>query len=266
MQPTLSISHLPITLLEFVQCSSALGFNYLIHICDNLTSFKYTQQEDNNLPTSLDYNSVYFKSLQPAPFAEVLSTRRDTLRSITIDISRHSYNYGGVHSDDWIGGMAEYTNLRFLQIRAPNFIGRGRAARFDGTATPRMNLVEFLPTSLEELWTTDISHETVRTITTELVAMVTTSAKRFVKLRKIDVEESGWLKPARSGGGLVGVARWREMYPDYQGLLESSVLVQMEGLERVSEEAGIEFRVRDRSVEAVVDEVDDVFLFAREAF
>lgn len=87
--------------------------------------------------------------------------------------------------------MAEYTNLRFLQIRAPNFIGRGRAACFDANATRKMSLVEFLPSSLERLWITDISHETVRTTTMELVAVVTASAERVVNLRKIDVDGSG---------------------------------------------------------------------------
>lgn len=72
IQPTLSISHSPISHLEFVQCTSALGFNDLIRMCDNPTSFKYTQQEDNNLPASPDYKGVYFKTLQAASLAEDL--------------------------------------------------------------------------------------------------------------------------------------------------------------------------------------------------
>lgn len=87
-EPTLDIESSPITHLEFIQCSSVLGFNYLVNLCPNLQFLKYTQQEDDYNRGSPGYNQIYFETI---------------LRNITINCiprrtdneERHStINYG----------------------------------------------------------------------------------------------------------------------------------------------------------------------------
>jgi hypothetical protein len=260
LEPTLNIKTSPITHLEFIQCSSVLGFNYLIKLCPNLQSFKYTQQEDDCIHRSPGYNNIYFDTLRPTAFKDILSTKRNTLQSVTVDVSRRCSDYGGFYSDDWIGCMADFSQLRYLQIRASNFIGRGRGARLDVDPEPRVALVEFLPASIEELWISGIEKRAMGTIMRELVGLVSVSRERFVGLRKIDVEGRKWLEEKMEGEEQT----WRKMYPDYGVLLQEGVLVATEEVRRVCLETGVEFHVRDTSVEATFEEYDDVFLFARD--
>lgn len=47
--------------------------------------------------------------------------------------------------------MAGFSQLRQLQIRAGNFLGRGHANRSDVDPVPKVGLAVFLPESIEEL-------------------------------------------------------------------------------------------------------------------
>jgi hypothetical protein len=265
LEPTLDIGTSSITHLEFIQCSSVLGFGYLIDLCPNLESFKYTQQEDDCCHRSPGYNSVYFDTLRPTAFRDALARRKNTLQSITVDIARRSSNYGGSYSDDWIGSMADFTKLRYLQIRASNFIGRGHANRWDVDPVPRVGLVEFLPQCIEELWISDISNQAMGRIMREVGRLVLGSGEkgRFGGLKRIDVEGRKWLKEGEGANG-GGKEVWREMYPNYASLLKEDVLVQTERVSCACLERGIEFYVRDSMVEGVFEEYDDVFLFVRD--
>ncbi|KAJ5377520.1 uncharacterized protein N7496_004929 [Penicillium cataractarum] len=259
LEPTLNIERSPLTNLEFIQCSSVLGFNYLIKICPNLHSFKYMQQEDNCLHRSPGYNNIYFDTLRPTPLKDALATRKDTLQSVTVDVSRRSSNYGGFYSDDWIGCMNDFTQLRSLHIRAANFVGLGRSRRLDVNPSPRVPLVEFLPGCIEEVWISEVEDRILGTITGELFGLVC-SGERFGKVRRIDVEGKNWLKGRVEN---IGEEAWRKLYPDYGVLLREDVLVATEEVRTACLRRGIEFHVRDMEVEVVFEEYDDVFLFVR---
>lgn len=55
--------------------------------------------------------------------------------------------------------MAGFSQLRQLQIRASNFLGRGHANRLDDDPVPKVGLLVFLPGSIEELWISDFRNK-----------------------------------------------------------------------------------------------------------
>jgi hypothetical protein len=159
--------------------------------------------------------------------------------------------------------MADFSQLKHLQIRASNFIGTGRRVRMDVDTVPRVGLVEFLPGSIEGLWISDISKQAMGSMMRELVGLVTVSGEgeRFGELRRVDVEGRKWLKESVNGVG--EEQGLREMHPDYAVLLRDDILGETEEVRCACLERGVEFRVRDSSVEVLFEEEDDVFLFVR---
>ena len=104
--------------------------------------------------------------------------------------------------------MADFSDLKYMQVRASNFLGRGHANRWDGDPVPRVELVESLPESIGELWISNISNHALGVYYAGIgwVGFGFWERGRFGRLKRIDIEGIKWLKEGEGEGGGVGAA------------------------------------------------------------
>lgn len=252
----------PITHLELLQCSGDTGFVDLVAPCKDLQSFTYT-----NLPYYYHgetYSKLFFPPLHPAAVMKALAPKRDSLHSIAVAFSRRYKYHDGVYGNDWFGPVTQFPHLRHLHVDASNFIGRERW-RHDEELEPALPLAEYLPATLESLWLSDMKRSFDEGVPLwgvpmgELESLVKVARDRFPNLKRIDIEGPKLLKEDAIGNR----DAWKGVYPDYLQLLKEDAVVQTEPLRSACLEAGIEFRLREKSVEAHFEHVDDPFLFTR---
>ena len=256
----------PITHLELLQCSGDTGFVDLVAPCKNLQSFTYT-----NLPYyyhGQNYSKLFFPPLHPATVLKALAPKRDSLHSVAVSFSRRfnrQKRHEGVYGRDWFGPATQFSHLRHLHIDASNFMGRDYYDQDEEPEAP-VPFVEYLPATLESLWLSDMECARLEPGVPlwdipvwELELVVKVAKDRFPNLKRIDMEGPGLLREGAVGNR----DAWKQVYPDYLHLLNEDAVLQTESLRSACLQVGIEFRLRDLSVEAYFEDVDDPFLFVR---
>ncbi|KAH8429634.1 uncharacterized protein LDX57_007306 [Aspergillus melleus] len=206
------------------------GMEGLIASCPSLRSFKY-QHSDSHLLS---------EGYRPSEFARSLAASKGSLETLWLDsFGTHlPFTIAGANEthDEWFGTLADFTALKDIRIRLPNLLD----VRYQ--LEPSTALPDVLPPSVQTLSVEGCKEMSLRMLIGQLKLVLGQREKRFVGLRRLDIEglfhdeededASGYDADAANTGA--------------EKVIKPRIYEMTEALHISCAEAGIELHLRDR--------------------
>lgn len=233
---TLPIGSSKISEITLQSSNGSKGMESLIASCSSLRSFRY-QHSDAHLLS---------EGYRPSEFARSLAASKGSLETLWLDsFGTHlPFTIAGANEthDEWFGSLAEFTALKDIRIRLPNLLD----VRYQ--FEPTTALPDVLPPSVQTLSVEGCKEMSLRMLIGQLQMVLGQRQKRFVGLRRLDLEgffhdeededASGYDAHAAHAGG--------------EKVIKSRVYEMTEALHASCAEAGIELHLRDRDCPATM--------------
>ncbi|PLB51049.1 hypothetical protein P170DRAFT_464059 [Aspergillus steynii IBT 23096] len=212
------------------------GMEGLIASCPSLRSFKY-QHSDSHLLS---------EGYRPSEFARSLAASKGSLETLWLDsFGTHlPFTIAGANEthDEWFGSLADFTALKDIRIRLPNLLD----VRYQ--FEPSTALPDVLPPSVQTLSVEGCKEMSLRMLIGQLKMVLGQRQKRFVGLRRLDIEGFFHDEEDEDASGYDAHAA----NPGGEKVIKSRVYEMTEALHTSCAEAGIELHLRDRDCPATM--------------